>query len=263
MIRYNDRCRKSSRWVWAVRWDLIHVELWGEPVITTNSNLSQLFLSFEEKSVFTEECFQKAQKKIRGKWVNLQLLFNEAILYFIMSWIYISQLPESCILSFLLLPYSIFNLWITYFETIIWESVSQWCMCLHEHIYVHIACTVLQRSDENHRYSKKCCNFVQQDGKKRMPQCELCRWLLNHCSILALTKAMFSSVSGITVFRREQRVVQIWQTIACCWATFLLACLCRDTQIKDNLISLGDKFDTAINMCAQDTAIIQAIYLML
>lgn len=172
--------------------------------LLTTACLSFFFLSW--KSLFSHRNVLRSTEKT-GKWVNLQLLFNVAILNFIMSCIYISHLPESCILSCLLLLYSIFNLWITYFETITWESVTKWCMCLGAHTWIHICVhitrTILCKDHENHRYSKKCCNFVQQDGKKKIPQCELCKWLLNHCSILALAEAMFSSVSVITVFRRR------------------------------------------------------------
>lgn len=150
MIRYNDRRRKSFRWIWAVRWDLIHVDFWGESGIPINSSLSQLFLSFVEKSFSQRNVFRRHRKNTR-KWVNLQLLFNIAVLDFIMSWIYISQLPESCILSFLLLLNSIFNLWITYFDTITWESVSEWCIYLCTHVYVHITCTIMWGNCENQR----------------------------------------------------------------------------------------------------------------
>lgn len=100
--------------------------------LITPTCLSFSFLLW--KSLFSQRSVFKRHRKNTGKWVNLHLLFNVAILYFIMSWIYISQLPEICILSCLLLLYSIFNLWITYFETITWESVSRWCMCLRAHV---------------------------------------------------------------------------------------------------------------------------------
>lgn len=106
--------------------------------LLTPACLSFSFLLWE--SLFSHRNVFRRHRKNTGKWVNVQLLFNVAILYFIMSWIYILQLPETCILSCLLLLSSIFNLWFTYFETIIRESVSKWCMWLCAHMSLCTLC---------------------------------------------------------------------------------------------------------------------------
>lgn len=180
MIRYNTRYIKTYRTAWAVRWDLILVELWDEPG-TPKHNSSQLFLSFVEKSVFTQECSQKAQKK-QGK----MSLFDDTILCSNFGSHYELDLgftvPESCILSGLWLLFSVFNLWIKNFKTIMKKSVVKWYMCLCAHLWIHACVRIthmaLQWKEEN-----------------------LLVWAVqmtvHHCTVLALAETMFRSVSMI------------------------------------------------------------------
>lgn len=228
MIRYNGRYIITSRTAWAVRWDLIHVELWEEPGMPSKYSSSRLFLSFMEKSVFTQECFQKAQRN-QGEMSKFAAMFlcsnfgfhYELDLGFTVARKLHSLFCDCC---------SLFLTCVTNFETIIQKSVAKLYMCLCAHMWihacVHITCMILRWNLGNHRYSKPCHNFVQQEGRKRLSQCEPCIYLLNHCTVLALAEAMFASVSMITIFRRTAGNGTDSQSLPLSWATFFTGIYC-------------------------------------